>query len=206
MVLAAVPYLAANEYVFYVAATACLFAILALAWALPAWFGLFSFGQAAFFGVGAYVSALLAVRAGLSPWLGVAAAGLLGYFSLVPGLSGPSPAAALAGRINAERPAGTSFGVYRMEVNEWVYEVGPPVVSLTDPEDLERFQAAHPSALIVMTQADHEKVGAKRTVVAHAARPKRLRWKSDGSGSLFDRLEQDREDFYLTAGPVPVAR
>ncbi len=76
VILAAVPYLAANEYVFYVAATACLFAILALAWALPAWFGLFSFGQAAFFGVGAYASALLAMRGGLSPWLGLAAAGL----------------------------------------------------------------------------------------------------------------------------------
>jgi branched-chain amino acid transport system permease protein len=75
-ILAAAPYLAANEYVYYVAATACLFAILALAWALPAWFGLFSFGQAAFFGVGAYVSALLAMRAGLSPWLGLGAAGL----------------------------------------------------------------------------------------------------------------------------------
>jgi 4-amino-4-deoxy-L-arabinose transferase-like glycosyltransferase len=137
---------------------------------------------------------------------GVAAAGLLAYFSLVPGLSGPSPAAALAGPINAERPSGTSFGVYRMEVNEWVYEVGPPVVSLTGPEDLERFQAAHPSAMIVMTPEDYEKAGARRTVVAHAARPKRLRWKPDGSGSLFDRLEQDREDFYLTAGPVPVDR
>ena len=76
LILAAVPYLAANEYVFYVAATACLFAILALAWALPAWFGLFSFGQAAFFGVGAYASALLAMRAGLSPWLSLGAAGV----------------------------------------------------------------------------------------------------------------------------------
>ncbi|HET6465946.1 MAG TPA: glycosyltransferase family 39 protein [Nitrospiria bacterium] len=137
---------------------------------------------------------------------GVAAAGLLAYFSLVPALSGPSPAAALAGRINAERPSGTSFGVYRMEVNEWVYEVGPPVVSLTDAEDLERFQAAHPSALIVMAPADYERTGAKRTVVAHADRPKRLRWNPDGSGSFFERLEQDREDFYLTAGPVPPDR
>ena len=73
--LAAAPYVVGGDYGLYVAATACLFAILALAWALPAWFGLFSFGQAAFFGVGAYTSALLAVRAGLSPWLGVAAAG-----------------------------------------------------------------------------------------------------------------------------------
>jgi len=136
---------------------------------------------------------------------GVAAAGLLAYFSLVPGFSGPSPAAAFAGRINSERPIGTSFGVYRMEVNEWVYEIGPPVISLTDPEDLKRYQAAHPSALIVMTQEDYERAGIKRTVVAHAARPKRLRWRSDGSVFLFDRLEQDREDFYLTAGPVPVA-
>ncbi|HEY7677678.1 MAG TPA: branched-chain amino acid ABC transporter permease [Candidatus Methylomirabilis sp.] len=74
--LAAVPCLVGGDYGLYVAATACLFAILALAWALPAWFGLFSFGQAAFFGVGAYASALLAGRAGLSPWLGVAAAGV----------------------------------------------------------------------------------------------------------------------------------
>jgi hypothetical protein len=137
---------------------------------------------------------------------GVAAVGLLAYFSLVPGLSGPSPAAALAGTINAERPVGTSFGVYRMEVNEWVYEVRPPVVSLTGPEDLKRFQAAHPSALIVMTPADYEQAGAKRPVVAQASRPKRLRWTPDGSGSLIDRVEQDQEDFYLTAGPVPVDR
>ena len=73
--LAALPYLVGGDYALYVAASACLFAILALAWALPAWFGLFSFGQAAFFGVGAYASALLAMRAGLSPWLALAAAG-----------------------------------------------------------------------------------------------------------------------------------
>ena len=71
--LAALPYLAGGDYVLYVAASACLFAILALAWSLPAWCGLFSFGQAAFFGVGSYASALLAMRAGLSPWLGLAA-------------------------------------------------------------------------------------------------------------------------------------
>ncbi len=73
--LAALPYLVGGDYALYVAGTACLFAILALAWALPAWFGLYSFGQAAFFGVGAYASALLAMRAGLSPWLALAGAG-----------------------------------------------------------------------------------------------------------------------------------
>jgi branched-chain amino acid transport system permease protein len=75
-VLAAAPYVAGDEYVYTVAATACLFAILALAWGLPAWFGFYSFGQAAFFGVGAYASALVALRAGLSPWLGLGGAGL----------------------------------------------------------------------------------------------------------------------------------
>src|SRR5574341_202637 len=74
--LAVLPYLAEGEYALYLPATACIFAILALAWALPAWFGLFSFGQAAFFGVGAYASALVALRAGLSPWVGLVGAAL----------------------------------------------------------------------------------------------------------------------------------
>jgi len=137
---------------------------------------------------------------------GVMAAGLLAYFSWVPGLVGPSPAAVLAARINADRPPGAAFAVYHMEVNEWVYEAGPPVVSLTNREELERFQAAHPSGLVVMTQADLGTSGVKRTVVAHAAQYKRLRWKPAASGPLLDRLERDREDLYLTAGPVPVDR
>lgn len=81
--LAALPFLVGGDYGLYVAASACLFAILALAWALPAWFGLFSFGQAAFFGVGAYASALVAMRGGLSPWLGLAAAGAAGAAAAV---------------------------------------------------------------------------------------------------------------------------
>src|SRR3954451_18926150 len=37
-----------------------------------------SLGHAAFFGIGAYTSTLLLIRLGLSPWLGMAAAALLG--------------------------------------------------------------------------------------------------------------------------------
>src|SRR3954454_17341733 len=37
-----------------------------------------SLGHAAFFGIGAYNSTLLLIRLGLSPWLGMAAAALLG--------------------------------------------------------------------------------------------------------------------------------
>jgi 4-amino-4-deoxy-L-arabinose transferase-like glycosyltransferase len=137
---------------------------------------------------------------------GVMAAGLLGYFTLAPGLVGPPPAAVLAARINADRPPGAAFAVYRMEINEWVYEAGPPVVSLANREELDHFQAVHPSALVVMTQADLRTSGNERTAVAHATRFKRLRWKRGASGSLLDRLERDREDYYLTAGPVPIHR
>jgi branched-chain amino acid transport system permease protein len=40
--------------------------------------GLLSFGHAAFFGVGAYTVALLFVKAGVSPWIGIVAAALVG--------------------------------------------------------------------------------------------------------------------------------
>jgi branched-chain amino acid transport system permease protein len=75
---------ASDPYFLYVGAAACLWATLATAWALLAYAGQVSFGQAAFFGVGAYTSALLAQRAGLSPWLGVVAACLAGAIVAVP--------------------------------------------------------------------------------------------------------------------------
>jgi branched-chain amino acid transport system permease protein len=75
---------ASDPYFLYVGAAACLWATLATAWGLLAYAGQVSFGQAAFFGVGAYTSALLAQRAGLSPWLGVFAAGLAGAVVAAP--------------------------------------------------------------------------------------------------------------------------
>lgn len=42
--------------------------------------GMTSFAQAAFMGMGAYASALLTVKAGLSPWLGLAAGVLAAFF------------------------------------------------------------------------------------------------------------------------------
>ena len=73
-----------DAYLLYVAGTACLWAALATAWGLLAYAGQVSFGQAAFFGAGAYASALLAQRAGLSPWLGVLVAGLVGAVVAAP--------------------------------------------------------------------------------------------------------------------------
>ncbi len=76
--------IALDPYLLYLGATACLWAALATAWALLAYTGQVSLGQAAFFGVGAYTSALLAQRTGLSPWLGVLAAGLAGAVVAAP--------------------------------------------------------------------------------------------------------------------------
>jgi len=59
--------------------------------------GQFSFGHAAFFGLGAYTSTLLFLHWGVSPWLGMVAGGILaaafglfaGYLSFRYGLRGP---------------------------------------------------------------------------------------------------------------------
>jgi branched-chain amino acid transport system permease protein len=51
---------------------------LALAWNIAGGFaGLISFGHAAFFGVGAYTSSILAANYGLTPWIGLWIGGLL---------------------------------------------------------------------------------------------------------------------------------
>src|SRR4029077_5056816 len=59
--------------------------------------GQFSFGHAAFFGIGAYTSTLLLLQVRLTPWLGMLAGGALaaafgllaGYLSFRYGLKGP---------------------------------------------------------------------------------------------------------------------
>ncbi len=64
-----------------------LFAMLATAWNLMAGYaGLFSFGHAAFFGIGAYSTAVLQVDYGWSPWLGMLVGMVLaGGFAIVTG-------------------------------------------------------------------------------------------------------------------------
>jgi branched-chain amino acid transport system permease protein len=61
-----------DPYVLRIATFACLFAIFAASWDLLAGYsGQVSFGHALFFGAGAYSSALLSLRLGISPWLTV---------------------------------------------------------------------------------------------------------------------------------------
>jgi branched-chain amino acid transport system permease protein len=52
------------------------FALMAVAWNIMGGYaGMFSFGQAAFFGIGAYTSSWLLVAHGVNPWLGLLAGG-----------------------------------------------------------------------------------------------------------------------------------
>ena len=75
-----------------------LFGYLGTAWnILGGYAGQFSFGHAAYFGIGAYTSTLLFLRFGMTPWLGMLAGGVLatafglgaGYLSFRYGLRGP---------------------------------------------------------------------------------------------------------------------
>ncbi len=88
----------ASPYVVHVLVLLLFFAYLGAAWnVLGGYAGQFSFGHAAFFGIGAYASTLLLVQAGVSPWLGLWAGGLAaagfgcfaGYLAFRYGLRGP---------------------------------------------------------------------------------------------------------------------
>ena len=75
MALVAVPL---PQYLQDVVIQTFLWAGLALAWNIAGGFaGLISFGHAAFFGVGAYTSSILAANYGLTPWIGLWIGGLL---------------------------------------------------------------------------------------------------------------------------------
>jgi branched-chain amino acid transport system permease protein len=65
-----------NDYILQIITHAMLLASLALAWNFLGISGSISLGHAAFFGVGAYGSALLSLEKGLSPWLTIPFAGL----------------------------------------------------------------------------------------------------------------------------------
>ena len=65
--LIALPATGLPPYYLHLLATAFILATLASAWSLLAWGGLISFGQAAFFGAGAYAAALAAIH-GVPSW------------------------------------------------------------------------------------------------------------------------------------------
>jgi branched-chain amino acid transport system permease protein len=63
-----------NDYYLNIAVMTCLWAALAGSWNLLAGYaGLISLGHSAFFGVGAYATAIVYTKFGLSPWIGLVA-------------------------------------------------------------------------------------------------------------------------------------
>ncbi len=87
-----------GDYYVHLVTMILLFGYLGVAWnILGGYAGQFSFGHAAFFGIGAFTSTLLQIHAGVNPWIGIFLAGvaglLLGLFigslSFRYGLRGP---------------------------------------------------------------------------------------------------------------------
>ncbi|BEQ14105.1 branched-chain amino acid ABC transporter permease [Desulfoferula mesophila] len=77
-VLIAVPFVVEDRYYMHILVMAGIFTILTLSWNLLAGYtGQLNLGHAAFYGIGAYTSAILAMQTGLSPWLGLFAGGLM---------------------------------------------------------------------------------------------------------------------------------
>ena len=68
-----------NSYYQLIMSNVLVWAVMGLAWnLLSGYSGLISFGHAAFFGLGAYFVVLAQIAFGLTPWLGIPIAGLLG--------------------------------------------------------------------------------------------------------------------------------
>ena len=68
-----------NSYYQLILSNVLVWAVVGLAWnLLSGYSGLVSFGHAAFFGLGAYFVVLAQIRFGLTPWLGIPLAGLIG--------------------------------------------------------------------------------------------------------------------------------
>jgi len=72
------PLVYGDPYILRIVAMTCVFAIFAASWDLLAGYaGQINFGHALFFGAGAYTSALVSIRLGVAPWLGVVAGGAM---------------------------------------------------------------------------------------------------------------------------------
>ena len=77
-VLLLLPQLVQERYFLHIAVMAGIYTILTLSWNLLAGYtGQLNLGHAAFFGIGAYTSALVAIKLGISAWFGLLAGGLL---------------------------------------------------------------------------------------------------------------------------------
>jgi branched-chain amino acid transport system permease protein len=79
-VAAIAPFLSGNLYLLNLLSLMLIFIIFASAWNLLAYSGQGSLGHAAFFGIGAYASTLIAVKSGLSPYITIFLGALVAAF------------------------------------------------------------------------------------------------------------------------------
>ena len=71
-----------DPYYQLILSTVPIWALVALTWNLfSGYSGLISFGHSTFFGLGAFAVALLAIKLGISPWLGLLVATFVGGFA-----------------------------------------------------------------------------------------------------------------------------
>ncbi len=85
IMLAVYPLLVSNRFVLHLSIMVLLYALVGMSWnLLGGYTGQISFGQAAFFGTGAYTSTILLLRFGISPWLGMLVGGFLAVLLSLP--------------------------------------------------------------------------------------------------------------------------
>jgi branched-chain amino acid transport system permease protein len=76
LLLIAFPLVVRQSFHIHVMILVFMFGMLGVAWNIMGGYaGMFSFGQAAFFGIGAYTSSYLSVSHGVNPWIGLVAGG-----------------------------------------------------------------------------------------------------------------------------------
>jgi branched-chain amino acid transport system permease protein len=143
--------LPAQGYTLRVVCLVLLFAAMAQAWNIAAGLsGQISLGHAGFFGAGAYTSTLLLINFGLSPWLGLVVAGIVGA-ALAALIS--LPTMKLKGHYFAL--ATLAFGeAMRVIANSWSSVTGGPVgisVPFAEPSFmLMQFQSLRPYFYIML--------------------------------------------------------
>ena len=74
LLLLLIPVFFKSTFVLHMYTLVFFYTALTAAWNIPAFGGQLSLGHASFFGIGAYTAAILYVKYGLSPWIGLAAA------------------------------------------------------------------------------------------------------------------------------------
>ncbi len=115
--LLALPQVIQERYFLHIVVMAGIFTILSLSWNfLAGYSGQLNLGHAAFYGIGAYTSSLLALKLGISPWLGLFAGGMVAaLFGLLLGV----PALRLSGPYLAITTIGFAE-IVRLTAMNWV--------------------------------------------------------------------------------------